>query len=386
MDHLKTFNKAYHDVTNKVFKSTITSFQTTTRPRVPTSQNMMTTNRKYKKSGQIIDYNSPIIMTAGFSNLFSSVTGLISLVSLLAVILLGAAFISTSATIYSRAHRRHHRLKTDLDELLDQIDLCHCDTFQDNTFAIFHAADPFRRGQFSAANITINTTRTFTWPDKNGTMGLISDIPVPITVFPDNEFVIFSSTDDTKDFMFVVNQITPGATRVFSWQDKDGTVALTSDVPIVTQIFVDDVFAIQNSIDNSKEIMFNVSLISEFTTRTYTWQNKNGAVALFDDVVELLINPTVFLDTVFRIQNAAETDREAQFIASSISSCVTVQYIFPNKNGTLALKANTGPVFTDDIFTIVNNVDTDKKAMFDASAISSTELLPPVGLLLFTLP
>lgn len=48
--------------------------------------------------------------------------------------------------------------------------------------------------------------------------------------------------------------------------------------------FTDSEFAIVNASDTSKKAKFDMSLITNSTTRTYTWQDKDGTIALLSDI------------------------------------------------------------------------------------------------------
>ena len=49
-------------------------------------------------------------------------------------------------------------------------------TFPDANFRVFDDVDPTKLVAFEASGITTGTTRTYTWPDKNGTVAMTSDI------------------------------------------------------------------------------------------------------------------------------------------------------------------------------------------------------------------
>jgi len=48
--------------------------------------------------------------------------------------------------------------------------------------------------------------------------------------------------------------------------------------------FTDSEFVIVSAADTSKKAKFDMSLITTSTTRTYTWQDKNGTIALLSDI------------------------------------------------------------------------------------------------------
>jgi len=175
--------------------------------------------------------------------------------------------------------------------------------------------------------------------------------------------------------------------RTFAWPDKNGIVALISDLPVVTSVFLDDVFAVQNAVDITKEIMFYVSIVSTLTTRLFAWPNKDGTVALISDIVTLLGNTTVFLDSTFAIENDPDMTKRAMFDASAIASATNRTYTFPDLNGILVLTTgsqtvsgktldNTNSITALDTgFTLQDNVDSTKQFRFDLSSIATSVII-----------
>ncbi len=249
------------------------------------------------------------------------------------------AFVVMATVIFVRETRRFNRLDKRINETQAELDVCYCDTFFfDDIFIVLNAADPTRGFMFDAGNITAGVNRTYSGPNKSGTVALLVDIVFP-TVFLDSEFAIQNDPDVSKEFMFDAGAISLATTRIFAWQDTDGTVALLSDVPVVTSVFEDDVFAIQHAADMSREIMFDVSSVSTFSTRTFTWQDKNGTVAMISDIFNALGNVSQFLDSEFAILNDPDNTKVAMFDASAIATLTTRTYVFPNLDGTLMLTA-----------------------------------------------
>jgi hypothetical protein len=242
--------------------------------------------------------------------------------------------IIVSPIMYSREARRYADLNNRTKSLQNQLDMCYCDSFFfDDIFTILNVVDPSKTFQFSAANISVGANRTYTMPNKNCTIACLDDIPPPVTTFADNEFAVFNVIDITKIITFDASIL--NTTRVYTWPNKDGTVALLSDIPVLTSVFEDDVFAVQNAANPTKEIMFDVSIISPSTTRTYIWPNKDGTVALLSDIITLLGNSSEFLDSAFAILNDPDLTKIATFNASLITTGTTREYFFPNVDMTL---------------------------------------------------
>lgn len=57
------------------------------------------------------------------------------------------------------------------------------DIFKDSNFGVVNASDTTKIVQISAAGITTGTTRTLTAPDKNGTIAVLSDVVDIATIY-----------------------------------------------------------------------------------------------------------------------------------------------------------------------------------------------------------
>lgn len=98
--------------------------------------------------------------------------------------------------------------------------------FLDDIFAIEDNADPTKRAVFQASGINTGTTRTFTLPNQSGTLALLSDLTATGS-FLDTVWNVYDEADATKIAKFQTSGITTGTTRTFTFPDADGTLSLT---------------------------------------------------------------------------------------------------------------------------------------------------------------
>lgn len=107
----------------------------------------------------------------------------------------------------------------------------------DSTFTIVDNGDQTKKIAFQASSITTGTTRTFTAPNASGTLALVDvaqtwsggvqDFQAGATVV-DSSFSIKDNGDQTRIAAFSAGGITTGTTRTFTFPDADGTFALVS--------------------------------------------------------------------------------------------------------------------------------------------------------------
>ena len=307
-------------------------------------------------------------------------TSIVAWTALVVGATVAAAFVITSATVYTRENRRFADINDKVAVVKEDLADCYCDTFFfDDIFTILNEDDPSRAFMFFAGSIAANTTRIYAMPNKNGTVALLDDLP---TAFADDEFVVFDAANIFTRIMFDVSLVSPFTTRTYTWPNKDGVVAMISDiVQNNTTRFLDSDFAILNAIDITKEAMFDAASITTATTRTYAFPNKDGTFALLSDIVQ--DNNTRFLDSAFEILNNPDTTKVATFSASAIGTATTRTYLFPDISGTLALTAGTQTLsdktldnsntinVLDALLSIQDIGDNTKVATFDASAITT---------------
>ena len=98
---------------------------------------------------------------------------------------------------------------------------------QTSGLAIRDAGDATRIARFDSGTISTGTTRTFTFPDENGTL-LTSASTIPGGTFIDNTFRISDNGDNSKELAFECSGITTSTTRTMTIPDADGTISTES--------------------------------------------------------------------------------------------------------------------------------------------------------------
>ena len=98
---------------------------------------------------------------------------------------------------------------------------------QTSGLAIRDAGDATRIARFDSGTISTGTTRTFTFPDENGTL-LTSASTIPGGNFIDNTFRISDNGDNSKKLAFECSGITASTTRTMTIPDANGTISTES--------------------------------------------------------------------------------------------------------------------------------------------------------------
>lgn len=159
------------------------------------------------------------------------------------------------------------------------------------------------------------------------------------TVFFDDEWVMVSADDHSHQFAFNASLITtifPSTRRNYALPDEDGTIALLENLPATQTEFADDAFAIYEAGSPLTRLEFDLSLIDSGVTRILSAPNKDGTIATLDDITTMASsNQTTFFDSQFTIENDPDTSKTAMFDASQIMGDRT--FTFPNLDGTLVL-------------------------------------------------
>jgi hypothetical protein len=95
---------------------------------------------------------------------------------------------------------------------------------QTGGLAIRDADDATRIARFDSGTIATGTTRTYTFPNEDGTL-LTSASTIPGGTFVDSTFRISDNSDSTKKLAFECSGITTDNTRTLTVPDGDGTIA-----------------------------------------------------------------------------------------------------------------------------------------------------------------
>lgn len=166
--------------------------------------------------------------------------------------------------------------------------------YADDLFTVFLNTDANKAFRFDASLITttIPTKRIITVPDKNGTMAMLSDLVAQSNDFPDDLFRVHDNVDPTKLLAFQIAGIGTGLTRTATWPDKSGTVAFLDDITAPGNTFDDLLFRIFSTVDNTARLKFDVSAISTGTDRTVTWIDEDLTILGLDNI-QTIMNKTI---------------------------------------------------------------------------------------------
>jgi hypothetical protein len=104
-------------------------------------------------------------------------------------------------------------------------------SLQDSTTFFVDNADGSKKLQFELSGITTATTRTLTVPNYNGTLSTLDGTETFTNkTLQDSTTYIADNADATKKFQFQASGITTATTRTYTVPDKNGTVAMVSDI------------------------------------------------------------------------------------------------------------------------------------------------------------
>jgi hypothetical protein len=167
--------------------------------------------------------------------------------------------------------------------------------------AIRDATDATKIARFSSASITTSTTRTYTFPDANGTFALLgtANAFTGANTFTNTTgqtfrqaatqdgFIIQGRGGGTSDFAVTMTTATLTANRTITFPDLAGNVLL--DTSTLPSTFSDANFRVQDNGDATKQLAFECSGITTSTTRTLTVPDENGTIATQDFTTALAI-------------------------------------------------------------------------------------------------
>jgi len=151
----------------------------------------------------------------------------------------------------------------------------------------------------------------------------------------DNNFTIQDNSDTSKKAVFQLSGITTATTRTYTFPDSSGTIALTGGA---TGEFADNIFRVQDNSDATKQVALECSGITTATTRTLTVPNNSGTIALTSDII------TAFTDNTFTIGDNSDSTKKVAFECSGITTATTRTLTVPNNSGTIALTSDISAI------------------------------------------
>ena len=106
------------------------------------------------------------------------------------------------------------------------------------------------------------------------------------SVFSDDAFTVQNNVDATKKLQFEVGTVDPGQTATIAIPNTSGDTMVTRAFPLfmVNKDLDDDTTRFTNN-NNDRFARFDVGGISAGSTRVMTFPNKSGTIALLDDII-----------------------------------------------------------------------------------------------------
>ena len=155
-----------------------------------------------------------------------------------------------------------------------------------------------------------------------------------INDFADNAFTVFLNTDANKAFRFSASLITTTipTVRTVTIPDKNGTMAMLDDIIASVNEFDDSLFRVFDDLDNTKKLAFQIAGITTGITRTATWPDKSGVVAFLDDITA---PGNTFADDLFRIFDNVDNTKLLAFELTPIANSTTRTITMIDENLTI---------------------------------------------------
>jgi len=218
-------------------------------------------------------------------------------------------------------------------------------TLTDNTTYLQDDLDNTKKVQFQLSGITTATTRTLTVPDAN-TILVGTDATQTLTnktIDADNNTItnienadikaaaaidaskIADGTVSNTEFQYINSLTSNAQTQI------DTKITASSTDTLTNKTLTDNTTYLQDDVDNTKKVQFQLSGITTATTRTLTIPDASTTL-VGTDATQTLTNKTIDADnnTITNIENAdikASAEIDASKIADGTVSNTEFQYI-----------------------------------------------------------
>jgi len=217
-------------------------------------------------------------------------------------------------------------------------------------------------------------------------------------IIKDVNFSIIDDADVTKIAKFEASAISTATTRTFTLPNASDTLVVANGTQTLTNKTLDNtntitlkdtLFTIQDDVDVTKQVKFQLSGLTTATTYTWAFPNSAGDTVVGAAATQTLTNKTLGLTNTFNINDALLTfsdnldgTKQVAFQLSGITTATLRTWSFPDVSDTfvgltatqtLTNKTLSGVTLTslDANTTIQDNVDPTKQLQFQLSGITT---------------
>lgn len=320
----------------------------------------------------------------GLSTAVIAITAVVAIVAAVGMAVSTGLWVDNVHTLDRKADRNRDAIQ----DLESEIAMLNTSFFLDDEWTMANAADQSKQFMFNATLISAMTKRNYAWPDADGVVVLENTLPATNASFPEDEFNVFSFATPSIRISFDLDLLT--AARMYDWPNKDGTVAMLSDVIQIagnTSVFLDSAFAIENDPDTTKRGMFDASQISSLTNRTVSFANADGTMCLLEPPQTLSnktldsTNSATLLDAALTLQDDGDNTKQLQFDLAALTTGTLITAtipMFPSTSSrelmfTTGTQLVTGAKTFDDTALMIRDSVTTNEAQFNCTLLSSDQ-------------